>query len=1318
MNHLRAPLSFVSISMAILPSLQGGGAAGREGDPAHPNAPAARPAWALDIEDRGAPDRIVDIELPDEAPLPDVEPLDAVAPIDGAGPKRTGDPFSLGFAAGSWTPSEGERIDPTLLAAAAALDNGRPERVVYGFVVFARRITDARLATLEALGCRLLGFHPEYAWKAAIPAEAIDAVAALPFVRWVGCARPQQKVHPSLTRAIASSDRAAIQPVWIAVFESDLGEPSLSTPVGTGHVRNADGSKRTVEAVHSPVRVWQSRGWQQRALEARGVEVELYEPAVRAFRARVKGSSVAEIAQLDFVHAIEAVIPSTPADGPSASMVSADVARAWGYTGQSGALAGIVDSGLYIDHEAFAGTYAWGWDVSSNPDSPWIPSDFHGTMAAGGILADPPGANGQYRGYAPKLGSAANQRFRVVEAFETTLTQSALLGFMQGDLNDGQGNISPPVHVSNHSYGAGAGTSGWKGTEVDAVAVDAAVWNANQVVVFAAHNFGPGAGSVSIQGSSKNGLTVGNVPNYFQGADPGEISNDSGRGPTADGRWKPNVCAPGNGTVTCSHVNPTGYTYGGGTSMAAPHVTGLVAQLADHYSWLRYAPARVASLLMATATTRNNVNLTTPGTTHHNTYGAGRVDAFRAHFMADGQMTTSNWGFSLSANQGSSSDFTVEADVTRLVVCLHWIEAPPSVGASKAVVNNLDLYIDAPPTLDSALNTGEYVAQQSTVDNTEIRYITNPTPGTWRWKVYPQSAPAASRVSVTVHKVKAAVSPAISLSAVPSKAFVKVNETVDIVATVSNPAFVASAVFLDTTGTTFGNLVASTSPQKDGPISDLQKCLHSTPANVGYDVTLGSVVHDDPRAATFQVRWTNEGVKSWTVQARADNVSAKNATAVVTVDSTPPGLATGLGSSTHVPNVWSKNTNIVYTWGAASDDLSGVDGYALKDAAFETSPGFVKNFGAFTSWSQTLAPETPSWYLTIRTVDKSGNWSSGYAKAGPYKIDAVAPSAPSGLASTSHVVGAWSSNLQITTAWNASTDATSGVQGYVVLYDESPGTVPGSGPIQPGTTNTVTLPYGSLTWYAHVRAVDNAGNLGPAVHAGPFSIDPSPPTGTLTIDGGAAATTTGLVTLWIQFTDALSAPKDMRFKNDGGTFSAWQPFTFVKQNWSLFADGGSTQTGTRRVLVEVRDFAGNVGSAAASIYYHLPITYFGGACAGSAGMPQFSLQGLPGLGQSMTCQVSNTAASHAYVGWGESKTSLAGLPLPMDLGFLGSPGCQLFISFDGAVADGPPGTFGFAVPSAPALVGHTFYLQAVLTGDPSGKPLVATAAAELTIAGF
>jgi hypothetical protein len=55
------------------------------------------------------------------------------------------------------------------------------------------------------------------------------------------------------------------------------------------------------------------------------------------------------------------------------------------------------------------------------------------------------------------------------------------------------------------------------------------------------------------------------------------ISHFSSRGPTADGRLKPDVVAPGERIESCDSSTADGYVAMDGTSMACPHVSGLVA---------------------------------------------------------------------------------------------------------------------------------------------------------------------------------------------------------------------------------------------------------------------------------------------------------------------------------------------------------------------------------------------------------------------------------------------------------------------------------------------------------------------------------------------------------------------------------------------------------------------------------------------------------------------------------------------------------------------------------------------------------------------
>jgi len=136
--------------------------------------------------------------------------------------------------------------------------------------------------------------------------------------------------------------------------------------------------------------------------------------------------------------------------------------------------------------------------------------------------------------------------------------------------------------------------------------------NAGLVVVAAAGNEGylhyltrgnkdlEGYSSISITdpGNSEAVITVGST--HRDKAHTYGVSFFSSRGPTGDGRAKPDLVAPGEKIVS---LIPGGFTDTmDGTSMAAPHVSGAAALLLARYPELIGRPARVKEILCATAT--------------------------------------------------------------------------------------------------------------------------------------------------------------------------------------------------------------------------------------------------------------------------------------------------------------------------------------------------------------------------------------------------------------------------------------------------------------------------------------------------------------------------------------------------------------------------------------------------------------------------------------------------------------------------------------------------------------------------------------------
>jgi hypothetical protein len=1403
--------------------------------PIAPNQPAGEPK-AKPLPDTNANGLPIDqgagtftpIELDDELPYPGKGSTLASRNGDSRVDAPQSDRFWLGFAAGTKTPSSDETIDPRLLAAIDGLGgDARPGAFVYGFVMLSKRLTAERDQELTNLGCRTLGTHPWACIKVALPIESVTTVAALPFVRWVGVADPWQKLHPNFQAQLVTAQSAEPLALYVNVFESDLNPNSTFERVGRVETYDPGSTELELAPETSTALRWQSRGWQEERLTALGVEVVEYVDSIRAFRVRATPERVGDLVAQDFVLFVEAEQPATLGHEETMPLIGADYTRQFYDGGTNGvAITGIVDSGMEISHEALSSHYSWGFDLTTNGDGNFEDSCGHGSHCIGTILADPPTANVRFRGAAYRLGSLPTKRFRSAKIFDqepgdpcawnTSSSMATIFGTMRGNVTDSNNNVSGPPHVINHSWGSGPGSpNAWIGTEADARAVDDEIWSQDQQHIFIAHNYGPNPGTVSQQGASKNNLTVGSISDFVgTTGDPGNNANSSGRGPCGDGRWKPNVCAPGTSILSVNSNDLDGYTSKSGTSMAAPHVTGVASQLVDHYSFVRYEPARLSALMMGTATTKDDQVYTTPSDANLDNYGAGRIDAYRAHFP-DSEALLLNWGFAQGFSGFQSGDFTVDAGATRLVIVMHYKEPAASAGASQALVNDFDLYVDRAP-FDAAGNVGEYVAQQSGIDNTEIRIVDNPPAGTYRWKTWPASVglTGVAKMSINVNVIYGDTTPDGTLTLTKNTNYVQPNEDVQITATVTNPSFIASGVYLDTTSHVGANLQNATTTLEDGVVTNLTDNNGPDP---GFDLLLGNVIHDNSRAAKWTVRYSTEGTKTWTTQARSDNWVDETDSTTVIVDGTAPNLPTNLGSSTHAVNVWSNDPSITYTWSLASDALSGVDGYGVFATSTSSAPGNTKDIENVSSWSETIASTTASRWFNIKSVDNAGNWSSSFASvgpfkidldlpnpaasltssthatnvwstnpnitfnwtaatdahsgiggyahqlsffialapgstptigpttsttlnttggssvyftlrsidaagnaddawltAGPYKIDPVAPTTPTNVTSTTHTVNAWSQATSMTFTWTAATDALSGMAGYVTALTQSPLTTPTGAVDTIATTKTVNATSSPNGWWFHVRARDVAGNLGPVVHLGPFFVDTGTPViSAVTIDNGAPATTAAAVTLQIAASNATSGVNRMRFQNDGGVFSAWEPFAATK-SWNLTNNGGSTSFGTRTVTVQVEDLAGNVMTASDSIYRYVAVEYFGQACAGQLGEPKFGIDGIPGLNQPITFAVENTLATTGLLYLGLSKTNWSGTPLPL---VIPNSGCFVNISLDLLLVSGPLFTIPAVIPNEPAAVGIPLHFQWLLGGDPAAS-VVTTKGATMVISGL
>jgi subtilisin family serine protease len=123
--------------------------------------------------------------------------------------------------------------------------------------------------------------------------------------------------------------------------------------------------------------------------------------------------------------------------------------------------------------------------------------------------------------------------------------------------------------------------------------------------------------SISDPGNTEEVITVGAT--HRQHPHTYGVSYFSSRGPTGDGRPKPDLVAPGE-RITAP-VPGKGAVTMDGTSMAAPHVSGAAALLMARHRELVGRPQRVKEVLCATATDLKRERYF---------QGAGLVDVLRA----------------------------------------------------------------------------------------------------------------------------------------------------------------------------------------------------------------------------------------------------------------------------------------------------------------------------------------------------------------------------------------------------------------------------------------------------------------------------------------------------------------------------------------------------------------------------------------------------------------------------------------------------------------------------------------------------------------
>ncbi len=212
----------------------------------------------------------------------------------------------------------------------------------------------------------------------------------------------------------------------------------------------------------------------------------------------------------------------------------------------------------------------------------------------------------------------------------------------------------------------------------------------------------------------------------------------------------------------------------------------------------------------------------------------------------------------------------------------------------------------------------------------------------------------------------------------------------------------------------------------------------------------------------------------------------------IVADTTPPTNPT-LSSTTHTVNVWSSARQVTVRWSGSTDaGGSGVAGYStVLDSAAATSPDTTLETPHTTdphSFTSASLADGGSYYFHLRACDVALNCSTA-VHLGPFRIDGTAPTTPTNVTSSSHTVGVSSTDATIDVSWTASTDASSGVDGYAFAFDGSPTwTCDQTKDVEETVTSATSSTLAPGDWYFHVCARDNAGNWSSSATSGPYTV--------------------------------------------------------------------------------------------------------------------------------------------------------------------------------------------------------------------------------------
>ncbi|MCK5216878.1 MAG: PGF-pre-PGF domain-containing protein [Methanosarcinales archaeon] len=569
-------------------------------------------------------------------------------------------------------------------------------------------VTDEWKQSITDTGAVLFDYIPNNAFIVRMNSRVLARVEALDTVQWIGIYQPYYKISNGLSGSYSTCSNA---------------EQSIYTNI-------------TVLLFDAQDSILISN-------EIQALGGIITDNAEDTLQVRIESSKIADIAAIPGVCWIEKLSRFVILNDVAANITNVyETRNTYGLNG-SGQIVAVADTGLDTGvndasmHDDFEGRIIEIYDTAGDNNASDVYSG-HGTHIAGSVLGDGSCSNGQFKGMAPQA---------------ELIFQAA--GFSNDWLNIPNGLND--LFLQAYDEGARIHTNSWGSEEEiyygtytsESQIVDDFMWNhPDMLILMAAGNGGVDSDSNGIidldsicsPATAKNCISVGSsenirsnkldnystlnngntrFPSYPINSD--EMANNteglaafSSRGPTDDGRIKPDVVAPGTYIISIksSKAKSTmgygdydaNYTYGSGTSMSTPIVAGTAALIRQYYMQ-NESITPTAALLKATII--NGAYNMVPGqygigqykeiqTRPDNASGWGRIDIENSLFPASPRIMQYHDNISLNTSESWNAKYYSNNNSEPLQITLVWTDHPAIPSAAKTLVNNLDLTVVGP----------------------------------------------------------------------------------------------------------------------------------------------------------------------------------------------------------------------------------------------------------------------------------------------------------------------------------------------------------------------------------------------------------------------------------------------------------------------------------------------------------------------------------------------------------------------------------------------------------------------------------------------